>query len=61
LLPAETGVLPVRDGTPAPGRDRDIVPLSELIRDLTVDVDGLGRAKNKFFLQYNKSKKQIFD
>ncbi len=47
-LPAETGTWAVRVGIPAPGRDRDTVPLSELSRDLTVNVDGLGRAKNKF-------------
>jgi hypothetical protein len=47
-LPAETGAVGVRVGIPAAGRDRDIVPLSELSRDLIVDVVGLGRAKNKF-------------
>ena len=47
-LPAETGAAGVRAGIPAPGRDRDIGGLSELSRDSTVDVDGLGRAKNKF-------------
>ncbi len=47
-LPAETGAVGVRVGIPGAGRDRDIVVLSELSRDLTVDVAGLGRAKNKF-------------
>jgi hypothetical protein len=47
-LPADTGAVGVRAGIPAPGRDRDIGGLSELSRDLTADVVGLGRAKNKF-------------
>jgi hypothetical protein len=47
-LPAETGGAAVREGIAAAGRERVTVPLSELSRDLTVDVDGLGRAKNRF-------------
>ncbi len=58
-LPAETGTAAVRDGIPATGRDRVIVPLSELSRDLTVD--GLGRAKNKKILNNIYSINNLFD
>ena len=44
-LPADVGTAAVRAGIPpTAGLDRDIIPLSELSRDLTVD--GLGRAKS---------------
>lgn len=46
-LPEDNGVTIVRGGIAAPGRERDNGPLSEFNRDFAVDVDGLGRAKNR--------------
>lgn len=53
-LPADTGTGGVRAAIPVPGgRDRDVVPLSGINRDLTVADEGFGRAKNKSKKKYS--------